>query len=470
MPARRPSLPHRRRDRKRSTRKDLESSRKELFGTISKLSEHVSQLLNERLASLSEECSEDATPNHELPPLPTLQSDDIHHRVFTNKMRLGGMQKPRQPAHTNALYQALGDAIVGILAWEFLGEYLPDTNFSSLHTLKGDLVSNRFLGSLAVQYKLHRALTLDPAYQLADGLEGHKLHADLFEAYIGGLYYDQGLATVRDWLRPIFKTEMEHIFAIRSKDDPFFAQASKRVRYTGDTGRRRSLAERIASLSEKMGTHPWQQSLSELEETVNAKEHGQDLVQAPWPHPKQSRSGAQTGRLESVEVEKGEPQNEKSGSEASLPMETTTSTRPLSARTAPAFQKSQADIRPSFDYGALTAPETIPAPAVSTMDPRAFNNRIAISDMDMPNETLASKPAVPPISATSDNGHGYSVEEYASNVLEELGILNKPQSLSDDRCVLLLIDRKPRAVGQGSTMHTAKADAAVSQACRSPES
>ena len=34
------------------------------------------------------------------------------------------------------------------------------------------------------------------------------------QAYVGGLYYDQGLDSVREWLRPIFKTEIERAFGL----------------------------------------------------------------------------------------------------------------------------------------------------------------------------------------------------------------------------------------------------------------
>ncbi|KAL1745936.1 ribonuclease III domain-containing protein, partial [Schizophyllum fasciatum] len=199
-----------------------------------------------------------------LPPLPVIQSNTIHHRIFTNKMRMGGLQVPRTPGHTNAIYQALGDALVSVLAWEFLNEYLSNVKFMSLHTLKGDLASNRFLGSLAVEYKLHRSLTLSPGYRLVDGLEKHKIHADLFEAYIGGLYYDQGLDAVREWLRPIFKAEMHRALELRTKYDPTFTEEPKRVRYTNEFVRRRTEMKQEASADEET-PHGYTLALDALE-------------------------------------------------------------------------------------------------------------------------------------------------------------------------------------------------------------
>ncbi|KAI5886609.1 uncharacterized protein SCHCODRAFT_02591967 [Schizophyllum commune H4-8] len=223
---------------------------------VSKLMEKVHGL-EKQLASMagpvrSAAGEESKTGESDFPPLPLIQSNEIYHRVFTNKMRMGGLQMPRPPAHTNAIYQSLGDAIVSLLAWDYLAEYLPNVKFMSLHILKGDLASNRFLGSLAVKYKLHRSLTLDPGYQLVDGLDEHKIHADLFEAYVGGLYYDQGLDAVREWLRPIFKAELERAFELRKKQDPGFGEESMMVRYTNDSPWKRRFGRRVR-VEEKVG-------------------------------------------------------------------------------------------------------------------------------------------------------------------------------------------------------------------------
>ncbi|KAI4522666.1 hypothetical protein K525DRAFT_198275 [Schizophyllum commune Loenen D] len=243
--ARSPTTRGRRKARllRRSTRTPTNSQ----SGDVSKLLEKVNDL-EKQLASMAgavRPAEGSKSGESDFPPLPLIQSNEIYHRVFTNKMRMGGLQMPRPPAHTNAIYQSLGDAIVSLLAWDYLAEYLPNVKFMSLHILKGDLASNRFLGSLAVKYKLHRSLTLDPGYQLVEGLDEHKIHADLFEAYVGGLYYDQGLDSVREWLRPIFKTEIERAFALRAKQDPGFAEESMMVRYTNDSPWKRRFGRRV---------------------------------------------------------------------------------------------------------------------------------------------------------------------------------------------------------------------------------
>ena len=65
------------------------------------------------------------------------------------------------------------------------------------------------------------------------------------QAYVGGLYYDQGLDSVREWLRPIFKTEIERAFTLRAKQDPGFAEESMMVRYTNDSPWKRRFGRRV---------------------------------------------------------------------------------------------------------------------------------------------------------------------------------------------------------------------------------
>ncbi|KAL1705590.1 hypothetical protein EV121DRAFT_203261 [Schizophyllum commune] len=502
----RPSTRGRRKARVlRRTARTQNSSQSE---DVSKLLEKVNDL-EKQLASMAGAVRPPEDPKSsesDFPPLPIIQSNEIYHRVFTNKMRMGGLQMPRPPAHTNAIYQSLGDAIVSLLAWDYLAEYLPNVKFMSLHILKGDLASNRFLGSLAVKYKLHRSLTLDPGYQLVDGLDEHKIHADLFEAYVGGLYYDQGLDSVREWLRPIFKAEIERAFALRAKQDPGFAEESMMVRYTNDSpwkrrfGRRVRVEERavraeaqtqailqgrgarvektlegsVREERDEETPHGYLLPLDVLEKRLQGKttEDGDGGEFAtPKPQPSQIRAEAiKAAAMEQEGVENIDPLCEVA---EGFPEHAEDSPDHVMHTASPESSSMQHDSRrlPTIDVP-LPDPEVVyssnePAHEI-VLDSEPSSELEAIDtahdDPEIPPSTLID-PVPPPdvIShAPADSARRliykrhFLVEPDFENWLDK--VIGPEEKY---RCVLLLFGGVPRAVGEGETLRKASENAAL---------
>jgi len=68
---------------------------------------------------------------------------------------------------------------------------------------------------ISVQYQLPEQLRMHPA-QAITLKASTNIQADLFEAFVGGLYLDQGLEAVKAWLYPLFR--------------PYLADAYRHVR------------------------------------------------------------------------------------------------------------------------------------------------------------------------------------------------------------------------------------------------
>jgi ribonuclease-3 len=70
--------------------------------------------------------------------------------------------------------------------------------------LRGLIVGNATLAEISLRYKLPSYLRQHAA-QAITLRASPNIQADLFEAYVGGLYLDQGLDAVKQWLEPLFR-------------------------------------------------------------------------------------------------------------------------------------------------------------------------------------------------------------------------------------------------------------------------
>jgi ribonuclease-3 len=107
----------------------------------------------------------------------------------------------------------LGDAIVDLLAAEFLYERFPDWQEGQLTNWRANLVRSESLGAFAASLGLGQRLWLGHGEKMGGGRTRVTLLADAFEALVGAIYLDQGLDTVRGFLVPFLESQLEVLIA-----------------------------------------------------------------------------------------------------------------------------------------------------------------------------------------------------------------------------------------------------------------
>jgi len=70
------------------------------------------------------------------------------------------------------------------------------------------------LAEIAVKYDLHKTLRTQ-APSLRDSLG---VQVEVFKAYVGGLFREQGLDVVKEWLNPLFRPRIEDAYQAESRD------------------------------------------------------------------------------------------------------------------------------------------------------------------------------------------------------------------------------------------------------------
>jgi ribonuclease-3 len=107
-------------------------------------------------------------------------------------------------ARNNERLEFLGDAILGFLVAELLYQAEPDAHEGRLTRLRAHLVRRETLAAIARELELGEVLRLGPGELKSGGRGRDSILADAFEAIIGAIYLDSGMASCRDVLEALY--------------------------------------------------------------------------------------------------------------------------------------------------------------------------------------------------------------------------------------------------------------------------
>ncbi|MGB8476704.1 MAG: ribonuclease III [Candidatus Acidiferrum sp.] len=114
------------------------------------------------------------------------------------------------PIRDNERLEFLGDAVLELLAREYLLESFPDWREGQLSKSRAQLVNARSLEDAARRIGLGGHLRLGRGEEKTGGREKPALLADAFEAVVAAVYLDGGLAATREMLkRLLFEQALE---------------------------------------------------------------------------------------------------------------------------------------------------------------------------------------------------------------------------------------------------------------------
>ncbi|ETW84122.1 hypothetical protein HETIRDRAFT_239865, partial [Heterobasidion irregulare TC 32-1] len=153
-----------------------------------------------------------------LPPLPQIRSEDIRKRIFTHRSYAARPthifeDTPEDPSPDNEVLEHLGDQVLGLVVTELLYHLYPYLRVGPSTKMRALVVGNSTLAVISVKYRLPEQLRLHRAQSITLRASVN-VQADVFESYIGGLYQDQGLVAVQDWLRALLRPYVHEAYRI----------------------------------------------------------------------------------------------------------------------------------------------------------------------------------------------------------------------------------------------------------------
>lgn len=126
----------------------------------------------------------------------TLLDEALTHRSYANEQRARCADNER--------LEFLGDAILGLVIAETLFADEPPRPEGELSRLRSELVNAGTLARLARQIELGSSLYLGRGEVKAGGSDKENILADAFEALLGAIYLEGGIAAVRPVINALF--------------------------------------------------------------------------------------------------------------------------------------------------------------------------------------------------------------------------------------------------------------------------
>lgn len=111
------------------------------------------------------------------------------HSSYVNEHR-------RKPFEDNERLEFLGDAVLELTVSQFLFKKYPTMKEGELTKLRAAIVCEPSLVTFANELQFGKFILLGKGEEMTGGRERPALLADVFEAFIGALYLDQGIETV----------------------------------------------------------------------------------------------------------------------------------------------------------------------------------------------------------------------------------------------------------------------------------
>jgi ribonuclease-3 len=90
-----------------------------------------------------------------------------------------------------------GDSILGMIIAEFLYEHFPNWDQGMLSKAKATVVQEAPLAEAATKLGLHEFIEVSASERIAGGLVRPSILADVFEAIVGAIFLEQGMAIAK---------------------------------------------------------------------------------------------------------------------------------------------------------------------------------------------------------------------------------------------------------------------------------
>ena len=120
----------------------------------------------------------------------------------------------------NERLEFLGDAILDFLVGEWLYNRFPEMEEGALTQMRSALVQTNQLAAFSRLLKFENTIRLGKGESKSGGKLRNTLLCDVFEAFIGALFLDQGIEVVRDFINPMLEVAINEVIEAHKNEDP----------------------------------------------------------------------------------------------------------------------------------------------------------------------------------------------------------------------------------------------------------
>ncbi len=128
-------------------------------------------------------------------------------------------EHPENETGDNQRLEFLGDAVLDFIAGAWIYRRYPDFHEGRMTRLRAALVCTNTLARFARQVRIGEALRLGHGEEEGGGREREANLCDAFEAVVGALYLDGGLAVVEAFIGPLIEPAAKETLAVEADMD-----------------------------------------------------------------------------------------------------------------------------------------------------------------------------------------------------------------------------------------------------------
>jgi len=136
---------------------------------------------------------------------------ELFGRALTHSSHLN--ENPGIVAQDNERLEFLGDAVLDFVVGDYLFRRFRDVDEGELTSLRSALVKTPTLAGFARSWEIGRFLRLGQGESDSGGRNRSPILCAAFEAVIGAIYLDQGVAQVQKLIQPLIEPALEAILA-----------------------------------------------------------------------------------------------------------------------------------------------------------------------------------------------------------------------------------------------------------------
>jgi len=151
-----------------------------------------------------------------LPPLPPIVDRRLLTQIFTHRSlarrpKRSFEDSPDDPSPDNELLVHIGDPVFSLVVTDLIRDLFPHLSVGPSSKVRDRLKHTATLARVAVLYRLHERLHVQTA-QVSEVKASQNAQAEVFKAYVGGLYREQGMGPVNEWLRSLFQLYVQDAY------------------------------------------------------------------------------------------------------------------------------------------------------------------------------------------------------------------------------------------------------------------
>ena len=120
----------------------------------------------------------------------------------------------------NERMEFLGDSVLGLIITTELYKRIPRASEGYLSRLRASLVNENALAGIAAELAIGDFLRLGPGELKSGGFRRKSIIADAFEALVGCIYLERGLAIARDFVLTAYGARLENLPSEDDLKDP----------------------------------------------------------------------------------------------------------------------------------------------------------------------------------------------------------------------------------------------------------